>query len=159
MSETLIWLIMILPILPVPIGLIIFIGIQRHRQREAQQLSEFVGDSLVLVTKVKPSETDLADNVYIQSVNGQPIQRVVLSLGLAGYYLPVGEQELVVAADYGVGRIERGKVVRHEGLKLTVHVDKGINYHLSYHVPSGKLIFEPYDNPRIFKQPKSGPFF
>ena len=150
---------MILPILPVPIGLLIFIGIQRHRQREAQQLSEFVGDSLVLVTKVKPGETDLADNVYIQSVNGQPIQRVVLSLGVAGYYLPVGEQELVVAVDYGVGRLDRGTVVRHEGLKWTVYVDKGVNYHLSYHVPSGKLNFEPYDNPRIIKQPKGGAFF
>lgn len=157
-QEAVLLLVMILPILPVVIGLVIFIAIQRHRQKAAQQLSEFAGDSFVIVTKVKVGETDLAENVYIQAVNGQPVQRVVLSLGVAGYYLPAGQHELEVAADFGEGSVKNLKIHRHEGMKLSVTVDKGVNYHLAYHVPSGKLSFEPYDNPRIFKQPKSGVF-
>lgn len=159
MSETILWLAMILPILPVVIGLVIFIAVQRHRQKAAQQLSAFAGDSFVIVTKVKGGETDVAENVYIQAVSGQPVQRVVLSLGVAGYYLPVGQQVLDVAADFGEGSVKNLKIHRHDGMKLSVTVEKGVNYHLAYHVPSGKLIFEPYDNPRIFKRPKGGAFF
>lgn len=159
MSEEILWLAMILPILPVVIGLVIFIAVQRHRQKAAQQLSEFAGDSFVIVTKVMIGSADLADNVYIRAVNGQPVQRVVLSLGVAGYYLPVGQQVLDVAVYFGEGSVKNLKIHRRDGLKLTVTVEKGVNYHLTYHVPSGQLIFEPYDNPRIFKPAKGGAFF
>lgn len=157
MSEMMMVMVLVLPVVPIVLGLVIFIVVQRHRHKATKKLAEFTNDSFVVVTNIHAGQKDAGDyaeNIYIKSTNGQPIQRVVYSLGVVGYYLQPGVHDLLVNADYGSGK----RLITHTDMPLQVTVEKGNNYSLNYHVPSKSLEFEVYENPRIFKEEKSGIF-
>lgn len=155
MSNMMILWLMVLSIVPVVLGVGIFVVVRLRRSKAAKQLAAFEGDSFVVVTKLQFGSPDYADNVYIQSVNGQPAERVIYAMGIFGYYLPAGTHELIVDVDYGEGR---HTLVTREGLRMTVTVERGKNYSLCYHIPTDRLVFEVYENARIFKEEKSGVF-
>lgn len=157
MSEMMMVLVLVLPIVPVVLGVGIFVVVYLQRSKAAKQLAVGNGDSFVVVTNIHAGQKEgqeYAENVYIKSVDGQPAQRARHSIGVVGYYLQPGEYELVVDADYG----EYKQLIRHTDMVIQVTIEKGNNYSLNYHVPSKQLEFRVYENSRVFKEEKDGVF-
>ena len=133
-------------------GVVIVYLVQRHRNASEKSLAEMTDDSFVVVTKTHYGDQSYADNVYLERRDDQLVTRVAYVPFIFGYYLPAGDIDLVLSADYGSGR---GKVKTVKGIPLTVQIEKGKNYRLSYHIPTEEFIFEEYDNPRLFKTSQS----